>query len=152
MRSWTSPGDHSEKLSWEQNWVRIFSKRFSFFFFFWVLQLFIFKLQDKKVFLRTTLLGANSPVAVNCGRGGTGWVCDGAFLSPACAVCCCRLAPPGAGRWTCTRATRPGTFCACRSSAGAASSAWCRWSTSSAAAPSPRRTRTTSRCLLSSVL
>lgn len=55
-----------------------------------------------------------------------------------------------AEKWTCTQDTPRGTYCACPSWVGGVSSVWCRWSTSWAAAPSRKRTRTTSRCLRSS--
>lgn len=53
-------------------------------------------------------------------------------------------------KWICTRATPPATSCACPSWAEAVWSGWCRWWTRSAAVPSPKRTRTTSKCLPSS--
>ena len=58
---------------------------------------------------------------------------------------------PWTERWTWRRATPPGTSCACPSWAEGRSSAWCRWSTSWAEVPSPKPTRTTSRCSPSSV-
>lgn len=80
----------------QQNWVRIFSKRF-------------YIKNHVHVSPLSLSLEANSSIAVKCGEAGLGWVCDGTGLLSPCLCCllCCRAPSHGPERWICTQATRP---------------------------------------------